>query len=202
MGTLQVLDTGQSTAREAWDAAWPKKWRVAGIEFLAGIPGGIIGWLFGGLMGVAWVGAFFVADFYENPSSFLLAALTIEGVLFAILIVVSIVIGVPTYVFSTGAVISCMDDDTPVFESLQRAWEALKVNLQPVAMLTLIQIAISLGLGLVLTVPRLVLFVSVIGWPLDWFITGCLSAWWTAVWAIAWRGWLAGSTTKPPAVRN
>src|SRR5690349_11273258 len=27
MGILQLLDTGQSGYRLAWDAAWPKKWR-------------------------------------------------------------------------------------------------------------------------------------------------------------------------------
>lgn len=193
---FQVLDTGQSGYQVAWDAMWPKKWRVAGVLLLAGLPGGLIGTLFGGAVAAVWAVIFLLGyGGGVTPTSTLLIA---GGVISAVLFVAMIIVALPFSILGRGAVIACLHEDTDMVGSFSRAWQVFRPNIGPLAVLLLIQIAINLPLALIILLPLGILSICPLIWPVSWLAGGLVSAWWTAVWALAWEDWAKVTTNLAP----
>ena len=68
-------------------------------------------------------------------------------------------------------------------------WAVLKTNFGAAFILFLIQIAISIGLALVLIGPSIVMVLCCLLWPLLLLIQGTIAAYFSTVWTLAWREW-------------
>jgi hypothetical protein len=101
---------------------------------------------------------------------------------------------------------ACMLEDKGVLESYGRGWEVLSNNFGSAFVLALIQIGISLGLGVLLCLPAAFLAICCFLLPILWVINGAIQAYFSTVWTLAWRQWTGGEPAgsfvieKAPAV--
>lgn len=195
---VQIVQSGGSSYRQSWDVTWPKKWTLAGIAFLAGLPGGLIATLIFGVIGAIWALAFILASLEMDPRFFSLgmgAGALMTVLLCGLLIVVSL----PFTILSRLTEITCLREGTGVTDSFSRAWQIIRPNLRQVVGLGLIQLAISI-LSLVILLPAAVLSICPLAWPLTWGLQGFFIAWWLAVWTLAWLDWSAATNQLPPRI--
>jgi hypothetical protein len=82
-----------------------------------------------------------------------------------------------------------------VVDSYRRGVEVLMANLGTAVVLFLIQIVISLVVGLVLLIPGAIVALCFLLWPLLWLVNGFIAAYFSTLWTLAWREW----TLAPPA---
>jgi hypothetical protein len=82
-----------------------------------------------------------------------------------------------------------MLEDMPVLASYRRGWGVLSANLGPAVILFVIQLAIGLGLAIVLFLPGIIMILCCILWPLFLLIQGTISAYFSTMWTLAWREW-------------
>lgn len=96
---------------------------------------------------------------------------------------------------------ACMLDDTAVFASYRRGWQVVSANLGSALILLLIRFGFAIALAIVLFLPTAVMAVCCLLWPLLLLINGSLTAYFSAVWTLAWREWTgSGGSTDEDAV--
>jgi hypothetical protein len=94
-----------------------------------------------------------------------------------------------------------MLEDTGVFNSYRRGLEVLGNNLGPAIILFLLQIAVSIVIGLFLFVPGILITLCCFLWPLLLIAQGAFSAYFSTLWTLTWNQWtgtpevFAGSPT-------
>ena len=76
-----------------------------------------------------------------------------------------------------------------VFDSYRRGWEVATTNLAAAVLLFVIQIAITIGLGIALFVPSIVMVLCFVLWPVLLLIQGAIAAYFSTLWTLAWREW-------------
>ena len=84
---------------------------------------------------------------------------------------------------------ACMLEDLGVFAAYRRGWDVLLENVGPALILFLIQILISIGLGIVLFLPGVVMVLCCVLWPVLLLVQGAMASYFSTLWTLAWREW-------------
>ncbi len=84
---------------------------------------------------------------------------------------------------------ACMLGDLGVVASYRQGFEVLGANLGPSFILFLLQIAISVGVGLALFIPGALILLCCFLWPLLLLIQGTFAAFFSTLWTLAWNQW-------------
>ncbi len=181
-GVDTIVDGGVSSFSQAFSAGLQKGWRLLGIGILPGIPGLII--LLAGL-GVVGFSLGLTQFLDVGWRSLGTGALVLIGGLVCIVAPIALVLGL----LRTFAERACMLEDLGVFASYKRGWQVLSTNIGPVVILFLIQIGISIALGLLGALPGIVMTLCCILWPVLLVVQGAISAYFSTLWTLAWREW-------------
>lgn len=179
------LEGGRPTGfANAFQAGWNNGWELLGIGLIPAIPGLVLLILVvvSALMGtglVDWLGEGAVP--WEGWS-----ALTPLLILACLLVPVGIFLSL----LQTFANRACMLEGTGVLASYQRGIEVLGANLGPVALLFLLQIAISIAMGIILFIPGILSALCCLLWPLLILVQAAFVAYYSTLWTLAWREWV------------
>lgn len=181
---VSAVDEGRpSSFSQAWNAGWRKGWRLLGIGVVPGIPAFVL-IAVGILAGLAYGG--FAAYAGRSVMGVPNAGLAVVvGALACILVPLALVLGL----LATFANRACVLEDLGVFASYRRGLTVLMDNLGPALVLFLIQIAISVGIGIVGFLPGILATLCCVLWPLLILVQGAVSAYFSTLWTLAWRGW-------------
>ncbi len=179
-----AIDSGASSSfAQAWSAGWQKGWSLLGIGVLPALPGLILL-----VAGLGLTGVF--AGLYSLLGDS--AALPPRGGLGAILagmVCIAAPIALVLSLLRTFANRACMLEDLGVFAAYRRGWDVLLDNIGPALVLFLLQIAISIGLGIVLFLPNVVMALCCVLWPVLLLVEGTIAAYFSTLWTLAWREW-------------
>jgi len=179
-----AIDSGASSSfAQAWSAGWQKGWSLLGIGVLPALPGLILL-----VAGLGLTGVF--AGLYSLLGDS--AALPPRGGLGAILagmVCIAAPIALVLSLLRTFANRACMLEDLGVFAAYRRGWDVLLDNIGPALVLFLLQIAISIGLGIVLLLPNVVMALCCVLWPVLLLVEGTIAAYFSTLWTLAWREW-------------
>jgi hypothetical protein len=182
-----AVDSGApSSFAQAWSAGWQKGWTLLGIGILPAIPS-----LHLLVVGLGLVGVF--AGLYGLLGDS--AALPPRGGLGAILaglVCIAAPIALALSLLRTFANRACMLEDLGVFAAYRRGWDVLLENVGPALILFLLQVAISIGLGIALFLPNIVMALCCVLWPVLLLVQGAMAAYFSTVWTLAWREWTGG----------
>ena len=74
-----------------------------------------------------------------------------------------------------------------MFASYRWGVEVLLENFGPALVLFLIQIAISIGLGVALFLPGAVMALCCVLWPVLLLVQGAIASYFSTLWTLAWR---------------
>jgi hypothetical protein len=83
-----------------------------------------------------------------------------------------------------------MLENKGVFSSYRRGMEILGNNLGSAIILFLLQIAVSIGFGLLLFMPGIVMALCCFLWPLLLLVQGAFAAFYSTLWTLAWNMWV------------
>ncbi len=82
---------------------------------------------------------------------------------------------------------ACVLEDLGVVASYRRGFEVLAGNLGTALILFLIQIAVSIGLFIVMILPGILMVLCCLLWPVLILVQGAFSAYISTLWTLAWR---------------
>jgi len=85
---------------------------------------------------------------------------------------------------------ACMLEDLGVIASYRRGFEVLGNNLGPVVILFFLQVAISIGIGIMMLIPGLLIALCCLLWPLFLLVDGSFKAFYSTLWTLAWNEWV------------
>jgi hypothetical protein len=172
---------GTSSFAAAWRAGWRRIWTLLGIGVLPAVPGF--------LLLVLGLGSFLMIANVSGPGDmgtpFAVGNLTLLGGLACLLVPIMLVLGL----LRTFANRACMLEGLGVFAAYRRGLNVLLANLGPAILLFLIQVAISIGLGILFVVPSALLALCCFLWPLLLLVNGFVAAFFSTLWTLAWREW-------------
>lgn len=193
-GVNEIDAGGSSSFGEAWRAGWEKGWRLIGIGLVPSIPGLLI--LLTGLGVVAlWAGASGFGAPRTGNAAFLIVFVAVLCILGPIALILNLL-----RVLANRA---CMLEDRGVFESYGRGIEVLTNNLGAAVVLFFIQVALTIGIGLLMIFPGLILVLCCLLWPLLVLLQGAISAYFSSLWTLAWREWTgAGGAESLPVTAS
>ena len=182
-----AIDSGASSSfAQAWSAGWQKGWRLLGIGVLPALPGLIL--LIAGL-GLAGVFAGLYSLLGDSavlpPNAGLVATL-------AALVCIAAPIALALGLLRTFANRACMLEGLGVFAAYRRGWDVLLDNIGPALVLFLLQIVISIGLGIALFLPGVLMALCCVLWPVLLLVQGAMAAYFSTLWTLAWREWTGG----------
>lgn len=169
---------------ESLRAGWNRGWRLIGIGLVPSIP-----------VFLLMIGAFISAGFYTGGRVILQ-----DGEVFRIpnvavflpIITITCILVFMTFALSllrTFANRACMLEDRGVFESYRRGLEVLGNNLGSTIVLFIIQVVVSIGIGLILLVPGFLVALCCLLWPLMLFVQGTFTALYSTLWTLSWNQW-------------
>jgi hypothetical protein len=178
---VNELDAGQpSNFSEAFRAGWQKVWTLLGIGLIPAIPALLLAVL-GAIAAAFYVGNMRV-DVVSSPNvGMTILTVSVTFVLIAITVVLSLL-----QAFANRA---CMLEDERVFAAYKRGFSVLMSNVGSALVLFLIQIAVSVAIGLIMILPSIVMALCCLLWPLLILIQGAISAYFSTLWTLAWRQW-------------
>lgn len=190
-GLIYGADTvskGQSSSFAAsFRAGWAKGWRLIGIGLVPAIPGVLLM-----LSALAGLGLYAGNRVISVGGEFIRAANI--GILIPIAIAcILLPVALALSLLRTFANRACMLEDLGVFASYRRGFQVLGSNLGPALILFLLQIAISIAIGLVLLLPGIVVALCCLLWPLLLLVQGTFAAFYSTLWTLAWNQWTASS---------
>jgi len=181
---VNAIESGTpSDFGQAWRAGWEKGWPLLGIGVLPTIPGFIIG-----LGAVATIGGLYLFKVEAAPRLANVGPVAILAALACVLVPIALVLSA----LRTFANRACMLEDLGVFASYRRGVEVLLENIGPALVLFLLQIAISIGLGIVLFLPNVVMALCCLLWPVLLLVQGAMASYFSTLWTLAWREWTGG----------
>jgi len=184
-GADQVSRGGASSFGDALQAGWSKGWRLMGISLIPAIPGLLLvitAFLSAGIYTSRTV-ILQGSEVFRSPrAGFLISMISVTCVLIFLSVVLSLL--------RTFANRACMLEDTGVLASYRRGLEVLGANLGPAIVLFALQIAISIGIGLVMLFSGIILIaLCCFLWPLLLLIQGTFAAFYSTLWTLAWNQW-------------
>lgn len=174
---------GKLTFGEAFSAGWRRGWSLLGIGILPAIPGVI---LLASALGAAGIYTGMGALLDNTAVGFprVLLAIVLGG-LGCIAFPASLVLGL----LRTFANRACMIDGLGVWEAYKQGGTVLWNHIGSALLLFLIQIGISLALGVATLLPNVVLALCCIGWPILLLAQGTIAAFFSTMWTLVWRRW-------------
>ncbi len=181
-----AVDSGMVTDfGQAFGVAWRKVWTLLGIGIIPAIPALIL--LIGGL-GMAGTlaatsGAFGGRAGVYPRSGLLLALGGVACVAVPFAVVLNLI-----RAFANRA---CMLEGLGVLDAYKRGLSVLLENIGSALILFMLQIAISIGLGIVMIVASILRALCCILWPVFLVIQGTVAAYFSTLWTLAWRRWTA-----------
>lgn len=172
-----------STFSTAFQAGWKKGWRLLGIDLVPAIPG--LALFIGGLAIFLSYGGF--VEMMDGVWPFagigpFLPLILLTCLLLPIILFLSMM--------RTFAMRACMLEDLGVVASYRRGFEVLAGNLGTALILFLIQIAVSIGLFIVMILPGILMVLCCLLWPILILVQGAFSAYISTLWTLAWRDWV------------
>ena len=84
-----------------------------------------------------------------------------------------------------------MLEDHDVFSAYKRGFEVLGDNLGPALILFLIQMAISIGIGIMLLIPGILIALCCLLWPVFILIEAAFTTYYSTLWTLAWNEWVS-----------
>ncbi len=174
----------QSNFSSAFRSGWNRIWRLVGIGLIPMIPV-----LFLGIMVLIGVGVYGgVQEVLPGEISpgipnagFLLPVVGLGAIILAVTLALLLL--------RTFAERACMLDNLGVAASYQKGGEVLIANLGPAILLFLLQIAVSLGIGIVLLLPGAIISLCCLLWPVLLLVQGTFAAFYSSLWTLAWNQW-------------
>jgi hypothetical protein len=186
---VDAVERGEKTSFGlAWSAGWQRAGTLIGISILPALPA-LLGGLFG-LVGVAAAGNLGYTG--EVGSSVATSLGGLFGLIACILVPIAIALGL----LRTFANRAAMFEGMGVVDSYRRGFDVLMANLGSGLAIFVIQILVSIALGLLLIVPGMIVVLCCVLWPLIWLFQGFMSAFFSAVWTLAWRRWTGAELPK------
>ncbi len=189
-GASAIDAGGTSSFSAAWQAGWQKGWRLLGISLLPAVPGFFLA--LAGLFSLA-VSAGAGGIFGTEAGIGTLAGM---GWLLTSITCLALPIMMILSLLQTFANRACMLEDVGVLAAYSRGLNVLFENIGQAILLFIIQVAINIGIGLVLILPGLVMLLCCFLWPVLILIQGVIAAYFSTLWTLAWREW----TSAAPAV--
>ena len=192
-GVNGIEDGQQMTFGTSWRRGWTRIGALVGISIIPALP----------ILLMVGIGLFSVLTtvglsqiFSGDVGSTLTAVVgSTSFILFAIGFCIILPIALILSLLAGLAVQACVGEGLGIMASYRRAWHVISQNLGPAIILFLIQLAIGLGLGLVLFFPSLCCLL----WPLLILVRGAVTTYFTTLWTLAWREW-TGKVPAPVAV--
>jgi hypothetical protein len=86
---------------------------------------------------------------------------------------------------------ACMLEDLGVIDAYRRGLAVLIENIGPAVVLFVIQIGINILLGIAMILPGIIIALCCVLWPLFLLIQGAIAAYFSTLWTLAWREWVA-----------
>lgn len=192
-GLIAAVDTiesgGQATFATAWNAGWQKIWSLLGIALLPAIP--ILLLLMVGLVMTGALAGF--AALFKGDLDFFLR--TGFGSLIIALVCVAAPFALVLALLRNFAERACMLENLGILAAYRRGWAVLINNLGPAIILFLIQLALTIVLGIGLLGPGIVMALCFLLWPVLMLISGIVAAYFSTLWTLAWREWTVGNTS-------
>lgn len=174
---------GRLTLGQAFSAGWRRGWTLLGIGVLPAIPGLILVASGVGAAGIYTGMGALLDDAGMGVPRVTLAV--ILGALTCIALPASLVLGL----LRTFANRACMIEGRGAWAAYKRGWAVLWGHVGSALLLFLIQIGVSLALGVVTFLPNVVLVLCCIGWPILLLVQGAIAAYFSTMWTLAWRRW-------------
>jgi hypothetical protein len=190
-GVGEIDAGGRSSFGEAWRAGWNRGWRLIGIGLVPAIPSLMM--LVAGLVAVVWVAG--LRTFGATGPA--------VAVLLPILAAVLCILGPIALVLNLLRVLAnraCMLEELGVLGSYRRGTEVLMANLGPAVILVVIQLVVTVGVGLLAAVPGFLAALCCFLWPVLLLLQGAMAAFFSSLWTLAWREWTEVAPAITPAV--
>jgi hypothetical protein len=175
-----AVDAGSVTNfGETFAVAWRKGWTLLGIGIFPAIPALLLLLVSLGAAGLYMGAAPMVGglDRFAAPRN--------AWVILVVLICVALPVALLLNLLRTFANRACMLEGCGVFAAYARGFNVLMENFGPALLLFLIQLGVSIALGLVLLLPAL----CCLFWPLLILVQGLFAAYFSTMWTLAWRRW-------------
>ena len=170
------LDFGQ-----AWLAGWQRIWRLLGISLVQASP--VLLLIIPMMLGMLLL-------MNQEPDAIWRGIPEVAVVAALVLLVCGLIpVLAVMALLGTLAERACMLEDRGVLDSYRRAIDVLRHNLASVVLLALIQLAISMGLGMVLLLPTFFMALCCLLWPVLLLINGAITAYTSSLWTLGWREW-------------
>ena len=173
------LDTPANFS-SAFQAGWKKGWRLLGIDLVPAIPG--LALFIGGLAIFLSYGGF--VEMMDGVWPYAGIGPFLPLILLTCLLLPIILFLSMMQTFATRA---CMLEDLGVVASYRRGFEVLAGNMGTALILFLIQIAVSIGLFIVMILPGILMVLCCLLWPILILVQGAFSAYVSTLWTLAWR---------------
>lgn len=179
-----TIDGGsRSSFGQDWRAGWSRVWRLIGIGLIPLIPVLILL-----VLGIVLGGMFY--SFSSVSNEFAVApARSGLGIALVVVACIFIPIAVALNLLRTFADRACVLENLSVLNSYGRGWQVLSANLGPALILFVIQIAITVVLGIGLLLPSLLILLCCFLWPLLLLVQGAVTSYFSTMWTLAWREW-------------
>lgn len=194
---VDTIEAGEkSSFRQAWGAGWQRVWTLLGIGILPAIPGMILFVI--AVLALGVYGGIF-ALFGEEAGA-LVGGTAVGATLVAIACIVLPIVLVLS-ILRNFAERACMLEGYGVIDSYRRGTSVLMSNLGEAIILFVLQIAIFIGLFILLFIPGFIAALCCFLWPLLLVVQGAITAFVSALWTLAWRIWTGGPelVEKEPA---
>jgi len=178
------LDVGKTTNfQQAFRAGWQKGWKLIGIGLIPAIPGLIL--LVASVVTLVFYSG--VEVFTRGNPSWIGAGTFLPLIVLGCLLIPVMLILSLLRTFANRA---CMLEDLGVIASYRRGFEVLGNNLGPVVILFFLQVAISIGIGIMMLIPGLLIALCCLLWPLFLLVEGSFKAFYSTLWTLAWNEWV------------
>lgn len=184
ISAVNDIETEKPTSlSEAFKAGWEKGWRLIGIGLVPAIPMFVL--LIISVSVFAGYGGFEAITHGNYP---LVEFGTYLPIIFlaCLLVPTAMILGL----LSNFANRACMLEDLGVFNSYKRGFEVLGDNLGPALLLFLIQVALSIGIWVMMIIPTILIALCCLLWPLLILAQGAFAAYYSTLWTLAWREWV------------
>ncbi len=177
---------------ETFRAGWNKGWKLIGIGLIPAIPGVILL-----IIGVTTFLTFGGMELLSRDEYGLLTT----GIIIPLVILACVLIPISMLLslLRTFANRACMLEDHDVFSAYKRGFEVLGDNLGPALILFLIQMAISIGIGIMLLIPGILIALCCLLWPVFILIEAAFTTYYSTLWTLAWNEWVS---IEDPAVSD
>jgi hypothetical protein len=183
-----TLDAGgNSSFGQAFSEGWNRGLRLIGIGLVPAIPTVL-------LMAVSAIAilGYTGIEIVNGPRSL---GLTQNWLLIPALLVICFLVfaSLVLALLRTFADRACMLEDLGIVASYRRGFEVLGENLGSALVLFILQIVLSLVIGLILLGPGIVVVLCCLLWPLLLIVQGTFSAYYSTLWTLAWSRWTGGA---------